>query len=122
MPVTPATAAPGSPCANLPAGARPVDAPNGALVTVQCEWNGWRNALVRAVDLEDIHWSHPAGAPRALLHARVRCDKVVSGALPHDCAPGTAAHDLLVCILKCRTAVDVYDALTRCAGTPADAR
>jgi hypothetical protein len=122
MPVTPATTAPGSPCTTLTAGARPVDAPDGALVTVQCEWNGWRSALVRAADLEDIHWAQPAGAPRALLHARVRCDKVVSGVLPHDCAPGMAAHDLVVCILKCRTAVGVYDALTRCAGTPADAR
>ena len=106
----------------MPAGARASDAPDGALVTVQCDWNGWRTALVRATDLEDLHWSQPPGAPRALLHARVRCDRVLSGALPHDCAPGMAAHDLLVCILKCRTAVGVYDALTRFAGTPADSR
>lgn len=119
MPFIPAVTAPGSPSANPPVGARPLEAPDGALVTVQCEWNGWRSALVRAIDLEDLHWSQPAGAPRALLHARIRCDKVVSGALPHDCAPGMAAHDLLVCILKCRTAAAVYDALARCAGTPA---
>jgi hypothetical protein len=122
MAFIPAATDPGSPCASLPVDGRPADAPDGALVTVQREWNGWRSALVRAADLEDLHWSQPAGAPRALLHARVRCDRVVSGALPHDCGPGAAAHDLLVCILKCRTAVGVYDALTRCAGTPAGTR
>ena len=122
MPFNPPALEPGSLCANPPVGARPVDTPDGALVTVQCEWNGWRTALVRASDLENIHWSQPAEAPRALLHARVRCDRVVSGALPHDCAPGMAAHDLIVCILKCRTAAGVYDALARCAGTPAEAR
>jgi hypothetical protein len=122
MAVLPALTASGSPSATLPVGAREADVHDGALVTVQCEWNGWRTALVRAADLEDLHWLQPAGAPRALLHARVRCDKVLSGALPHDCAPGMAPHDLLVCILKCRTAVGVYDTLTRSAGAPADSR
>ena len=115
MPITPATADPGSQCTNLHAGDnRPAEAHDGALVVVHGEWNGWRSALVRAADIEGIHWWQPAGAPRPLIHAQVRCDKVVSGDIPHDC--GDAPHHLSVCVLKCRTAPAIYTALSRRAG------
>jgi hypothetical protein len=114
MPIIPATADSGSPSVNLPGGEPQMESPAGALVVAHGEWNGWRRAVVRVADLEDVHWWQPSGAPRPLLHAHVRCDKVVSGAIPHDC--GDAPHDLFVCILKCGTAPEIYAALSRRAG------
>jgi hypothetical protein len=89
-----------------------------ALVVVQREWNGWRTAMARVSDLEDIHWSQPSGAPRPLLHAHIRCTEGLSGAIPHDC-DATSPHYILVCLLKCHTSPGVYEDLSRRAdGVP----
>ena len=83
------------------------------LVVVQGEWNGWRTAVVRAVDLESPHWLQPAGAPRPLLHAYVPCSAIVSGEVAHDC--GSAPHRLHVCVLKKHTAPAMFETLARMA-------
>ena len=84
-----------------------------ALVIVQQQWNGWRTATTRLRDLEQVQWKQPAGAPRPLIHAHVRCDRIVSGQLPHDCSSSTHPHEVMICVLKSHTAVDVFDALVR---------
>jgi hypothetical protein len=93
--------------------ARVSDAVEGSLVVVQREWNGWRTALTRLVDLEHVHWLQPSGAPRRLIHAYVPCTKLQSGNIPHECDEPSAPHRLLVCILKCHTAPGVFEALSR---------
>ena len=82
-------------------------------VVVQSEWNGWRTAVVHAVDLESPHWLQPAGAPRPLLHAYVPCSAIVSGEVAHDC--GSAPHRLHVCVLKKHTAPAMFEVLARMA-------
>ena len=89
------------------------------LVVVQGEWNGWRTAVVRAVDLESPHWSQPGGAPRPLLHAYVPCTAIVSGEVAHDC--GSAPHRLHVCVLKKHTAPAMFETLARMADAQATA-
>jgi hypothetical protein len=93
--------------------ARVPDVVDGSLVVVQCEWNGWRTALARLGDLEDVHWLQPSGAPRRLIHAYVPCTKLQSGNLSHVCDAATVPHRLRVCILKCHIAPGVFEALAR---------
>ena len=85
---------------------------SNALVVVQSDWSGWRTAMVRVRDLRDIHWSQPNGAPRRLIHASVCCNKVVSGAIAHECHLTPPPHDLVVCVLKCHTAPCVFEELS----------
>ena len=80
------------------------------LVVVQLRWDDWRTAHVRVGDLENIHWSHPSGAPRPLIHASVSCRSFVSGHLPHDCDERTA-HRVEVCILKSHATPCVFQDL-----------
>ena len=84
-----------------------------AFVVVHCEWNGWRNAMVKVAHLEDIRWVQPAGAPRPLIHAQVNCTDVRSGHLQHDCEQTSAPHRLLVCVLKSHSAPRVFAELAR---------
>ncbi len=81
------------------------------LVVVQREWNGWVKAMTPLSALEDVHWHHPAGAPKPLIHAWVRCDALVSGMVPHDCSELGSGHRLLVCVLKCHTAPVAFQQL-----------
>lgn len=80
------------------------------LIPVQREWNDWRLAEVRFKDLQDVHWFQPPGAPRALLHGYVAPATVVSGALA-EAPDGSPDDRLLVCVLKCHTALPIYTAL-----------
>jgi hypothetical protein len=89
--------------------ARQEDSRDQTLIVVQNEWNGCRTAWVRFVDLEDVHWFQPAGAPRSLIHARICCDSIVKGHLPHDCK--RTAHRLIVCVLKCHTDAVLFEEL-----------
>jgi hypothetical protein len=75
-----------------------------AEIAVQREWNGWRTAMVRVTDLQDIHWLQPNGAPRPLIHAYVSCTKIQSGDISHDCHSTSPPHSLLVCVLKSHAA------------------
>ena len=84
-----------------------------ALVVIQREWNGWRSAMVRLADLEDVHWSRPGGAPCALIHASVRCNRLVAGDIAHECHLTPPPHRLVVCVLKRHTAAGVFEALAR---------
>ena len=86
------------------------------LVLVRAHWNEWHTAYVRIADLEDIHWSHPMGAPRPLIYASVSCRRFVSGVLPHSC-DGRTPHRLQICILKCHTAGCVFQELAARATT-----
>ncbi len=95
------------------AGGLPVHAHDDALVVVQREWNGWRTAMVRVSDLEGIHWARPGGAPRPLIHAHVRCNKILSGDIPHECHGAATPHSLMVCLLKSHTAPCVFEELSR---------
>jgi hypothetical protein len=88
------------------------------LVVVRGEWNGWRTAMVRESDLKDAHRWQPPGAPRALVHATVRCDAIVSGDIAHECDVESAPHEMLVCLLKHDVPAKVFETLFR----PADAR
>jgi hypothetical protein len=85
------------------------------LVVVQPEWNGWRTAVARMIDLEDIHWFQPKGALCPLIHAYVRCTTLLSGEIPHDCPSTASPHRLHVCILKRHTAESVFELLSRLA-------
>jgi hypothetical protein len=85
------------------------------LVVVQPEWNGWRTAVARMVDLEDIHWFQPKGAIRPLIHAYVRCTTLLSGDIPHECSSTGIPHRLHVCILKRHTSTWVFEMLSRLA-------
>jgi hypothetical protein len=95
--------------------AQPWEVCEGPLVVVQGEWNGWRTAVARLVDLEQVHWLQPKGAPRRLIHAYVPCTKLQSGDVAHECHERSAPHRLLVCILKCHTAHSIFEALSRAA-------
>jgi hypothetical protein len=77
-------------------------------VTVVAQWNGWHTAQVRLADVQEVHWFRPAGAPRSLLHAYVRCTDITDGGIPHNCAQTRGPHRLLVCILKRHTLPTVY--------------
>ena len=79
-------------------------------------WCGWRTALARVRDLENVHWFQPVGAPRALLHAEVPCSAVPAGAVPHECDEATRPHRVMVCILKNHVTAAVYESLARLAG------
>ena len=79
-------------------------------------WNGWRTTLVRARDLENVHWFQPVGAPRALLHAEVSCTAVPDGAVPHHCDAASRPHRVMVCVIKNHVTAAVYEALARLAG------
>lgn len=84
-----------------------------ALAVVQREWNGWRTAMIRVADLRDVHWRQPPGAPRPLLHATVRCDRLLSGDIAHDCDTKSGPHDVVVCLLKRHSSPGVFEALSR---------
>lgn len=71
--------------------------------------------MVRVTDLEQVHWHHPAGAARPLIHASVRCSQILSGDRMHECAGTDAPHVILVCLLKSHIAPAVYDQLARLA-------
>ncbi len=45
-------------------------------IHVRDAWNGWHGAEVRADDVMDVHWSHPAGAPHTLLQGYVLCSRI----------------------------------------------
>jgi hypothetical protein len=84
-----------------------------ALVVVQRDWNGWRSAMVLVADLEDVHWSRPGGAPCAMIHATVRCNRLVAGDIAHECHLTPPPHRLVVCLLKRHTAAGVFEELAR---------
>ena len=85
------------------------------MVVVQREWNGWRTAIVHLSDLEDVHWAQPHGAPRPLIHARVRDDKIVEG----DSARDPSTTRVVICVLKRHTTPGVFLELTRRADATA---
>jgi hypothetical protein len=87
-----------------------------AILAVQSEWNGWRTAMVRVSQLENVHWAQPAGAPRPLIHAFVHCDRLHSGQITHPCDRTPPPHRLLVCILKSHAQARVFQELARRAG------
>lgn len=86
------------------------------LIAVQTMWNGWRTALVRVGDLENLHWFQPVGAPRALLHAELLCTALRSGSVPHQCDPATRPHRLMVCVIKSHVTAVIFEALANLAG------
>lgn len=98
---------------------RPGPTVDNAFVVVHSEWNGWRNAMVRLVHLEEIRWIQPTGAPRPLIHAHVNCTDVRSGDLQHECETTSAPHRLLVCVLKSHSAPSVFAELARRASSHA---
>ena len=83
-----------------------------AMVAVQSDWNGWRTAMVRFGDLQNVHWRQPPGAPRPLIHAIVSCDRFQPGELDHQCGLTGPPHRLLVCILKSHTALPIFEQLS----------
>ena len=93
---------------------------NAALVTVRPEWNAWRTAMVRWTDLEGVHWSQPAGAPRQLLHAYVSPKKLLSGNILDREQSGSPR--IKVCVLRCDTLPSVFQALSQRAAPANGAR
>ena len=94
---------------------------DNAIVAVQSEWNGWRTAMVHVAHLENIYWAQPSGAPRPLIHAVVRCDRLQSGQIAHHCELTRPPHRLVVCVLKSHTQSEVFAELSRRCST-ADVR
>lgn len=90
------------------------------MVVVQREWNGWRTAIVHLSELEDVHWAQPHGAPRPMIHASVRDDKLVEGDSARD--PGPSSTRVVVCVLKRHTTPGVFLELTRRADATAAGR
>ena len=86
------------------------------LIAVQTMWNGWRTALVRVGDLENLHWFQPIGAPRALLHAELPCTALRSGSVPHQCDPASRPHRLMVCVIKSHVTASIFESLASQAG------
>ena len=84
-------------------------------ICLHADWKAWQSATARFVDIHDLHWHQPAGAPHALVHGYVACTDIVAGQIPHQCDPRTAPHRLRVCILKRHTTADVYAMLARLA-------
>jgi hypothetical protein len=87
-------------------------------ITVQREWNGWRCADVRLGDLQDVHWRQPPGAPRAIVHGYVSPVAMLSGDLVQEAGESAPDGRLLVCVIRCHVASDVYAALTARARPP----
>jgi hypothetical protein len=83
------------------------------LIVVQRDWNGWRTATARLSDLDEVHWSQPVGAVRPLIRARVKCDRIVSGEIAHDCGHSPVPHDISVWVLKSHTTAPVFEELSR---------
>lgn len=87
--------------------------PEDVLVTVHREWDGTQKALVRLIDLQDIHRFRPAGAPEPLIHAHVLCTRIMEGDIPHDCQRDSVPHRLLLCILRSQSADEAYAEVQR---------
>jgi hypothetical protein len=84
-----------------------------ALVRVHGSWSGWRSAEVRLIDLDDVHWSQPPGAPHPLIHAFVPSARLPKGDLTPDGDPGSMRRRILVCVLKRHTIPAAYGVLVR---------
>ena len=74
-------------------------------VTVRRQWNDYRTATVKLSALYDFSWREFSGgvharSPRPFLHARMSCDAIIDGELPHSCRHGQGPHEILVCIVK----------------------
>jgi hypothetical protein len=98
---------------------RPLATDPHTLVVVQPEWNGWRTAVARMIDLEEVHWFQPKGALCPLIHAYVSCTTLLSGGIPHECPSTASPHRLHVCILKRHTSACVFELLSRLASESA---
>jgi len=90
---------------------------DNTVITVRTEWKGWRQAEVRLIDVEDLHWSRPDQAPHPLLHGYVLCTRLVAGAIPHHCGRTAAPHRLLICVLKHDCVPTAFAELSRRAET-----
>jgi hypothetical protein len=84
-----------------------------ATVLVHGSWSGWRSAEVRLADLDDVHWSHPPGAPHPLIHAFVPSARLPKGDLTPAGDPASMRRRLLVCVLKRHTVPAAYNILVR---------
>src|SRR5260221_13018725 len=74
-------------------------------VWVRRQWNDYRQANVRAVDLGGFHWNRVSGgvrvpAPQPFIHAYIWCDAIREGELAHSCLHGTGPHRIKVCVTK----------------------
>ena len=103
-----------------PAGHEPASHDGHGMVVVRREWNGWRTAMVHLSDLEDVYWAQPHGAPRPLIHAHVRDDKIGEGGPARG--PEASSSRVIVCVLKRHTMPCVFQELTRRADATAAGR
>ena len=81
------------------------------VVRVHVAWNGWQYADVPLAILKDVHWYHPVGAARPLVHAYVPSE--VFGAVASFGV--RMASRLHVCVLKGHALASAYQALVRYA-------
>jgi len=77
-------------------------------ISVTASWKDWRSARVRIVDLQDVHWHQPSGAPHPLVHAYIACTEVADGEFAHVCEETLTPHHLRVCVLKSHNLPAVY--------------
>jgi hypothetical protein len=85
------------------------------LIRVHDQWDGWRTGEVRFVDLHDVHWFQPVGAPEPFIHAIVLCTNVLTTDIRHECEPSSVPHRIRVCILKTQVPAPMYGELARLA-------
>ena len=83
------------------------------MIPIQHRWDGEHAGEVRLVDLRDVHWLQPDGAPQPLIHAFVLCTNIFANQIQHECEHASAPHRLRVCILRTSVPASAYDALAR---------
>jgi len=84
-------------------------------IIVRRRWDDPESARVALQHVrEPAIKDHPGGVcspiPRPFLFARVWCDHLIEGANIHTCNPGSAPHELELCVLE-RDNADIYAAL-----------
>jgi hypothetical protein len=85
------------------------EADEGAMISVWCEWNGWRMAMARVTDLENVCWSQANGA----IYAQVKSSKVLLGQTPHTVPPRPEHTYLPVRVIRSEVHPSAFEELLR---------
>ena len=83
---------------------------NGSTVTVRRRCTDKQRAIYRVEDIAGLHMQEVNGtvAKRLELHGYVWCDALLQGELAHECARGSGAHKIKVCVLRKDNSPAVY--------------
>jgi hypothetical protein len=75
---------------------------NGSTVMVRRRCGDKQRAIYRVEDIAELHMQEVNGAvaKHSELHGYVWCDALLQGELAHECARGSGAHRIKVCVLQ----------------------